>query len=99
MSRKSDDLHIKLSKVVGADRVKTDKMERLLHNHDLAPLPPLMEMGFKMMPDAVVRPANVKEVSAVMKLVWQRGYPLFPGAAPPGATAAPCRATAASLWT
>ncbi len=46
MSKRSDELHIKLSKIVGADRVRTDKLERLLHNHDLAPLPPLMEMGF-----------------------------------------------------
>jgi glycolate oxidase len=78
MSRKSDDLHIKLSKIVGADRVKTDKMERLLHNHDLAPLPPMMEMGFKMMPDAVVRPANAKEVSAVVKLAVSEKVPVVP---------------------
>jgi glycolate oxidase len=78
MSRKSDDLHIKLSKVVGADRVKTDKMERLLHNHDLAPLPPMMEMGFKMMPDAVVRPANVKQVSAIVKLAAQERIAVVP---------------------
>ncbi len=78
MSRKSDDLHIKLSKVVGADRVKTDKMERLLHNHDLAPLPPMMEMGFKMMPDAVVRPVSTKEVSDVVKLAVQERIPIVP---------------------
>ncbi len=78
MSRKSDDLHIKLSKVVGADRVRTDKMERLLHNHDLAPLPPMMEMGFKMMPDAVVRPISAEEVSAVVKLAVAERIPVVP---------------------
>ncbi|UCC93984.1 MAG: FAD-binding oxidoreductase, partial [Thermoplasmata archaeon] len=78
MSRKSDDLHIKLSKLVGADRVKTDKMERLLHNHDLAPLPPMMEMGFKMMPDAVVRPVSAEEVSEIMKLAVKEQIPVVP---------------------
>lgn len=78
MSRKSDDLHIKLSRIVGADRVKTDKMERLLHNHDLAPLPPLMEMGFKMMPDAVVRPASAKEVSDIIQLANRELIPIVP---------------------
>ena len=78
MSRKSDDLHIKLSKIVGADRVKTDKMERLLHNHDLAPLPPMMEMGFKMMPDAVVRPASAKEVSDIIKFAMMERVPIVP---------------------
>jgi glycolate oxidase len=78
MSRKSDELHIKLSKIVGADRVRTDKMERLLHNHDLAPLPPMMEMGFKMMPDAVIRPMNAKEVSGVMELAGAERIPVVP---------------------
>lgn len=78
MSRKSDELHIKLSKIVGAERVKTDKMERLLHNHDLAPLPPLMEMGFKMMPDAVVRPSSAEEVSKVVKLAIDERVPIVP---------------------
>ncbi len=78
MSKRSDELHIKLSKIVGADRVRTDKMERLLHNHDLAPLPPLMEMGFKMMPDAVVRPKSAEEVSRIIGLAVREGVPLVP---------------------
>jgi len=58
--------------------VKTDKMELLLHNHDLAPLPPMMEMGFKMMPDAVVRPVNAKEVSDIVKLAVAERIPVVP---------------------
>jgi glycolate oxidase len=78
MSSFSDALHIKLSKIVGADRVRTDKMERLLHNHDLAPLPPMMELGFKMMPDAVVRPQTTKEVSDIVKLAVKEHIPIVP---------------------
>jgi glycolate oxidase len=78
MSKHTDALHIKLSRIVGAERVRTDKLERLLHNHDLAPLPPMMEMGFKMMPDAVVRPESSKEVSEIIKLAVKERVPIVP---------------------
>jgi glycolate oxidase len=78
MSRKSDALHIKLSKIVGADRVRSDNMERLLHSHDLAPLPKMMEFGFRMQPDAVVRPKNAKEISEIVKFAIKEQVPLVP---------------------
>jgi glycolate oxidase len=78
MSRSTKALHEQLSRIVGADRVRTDSLEKMVHSHDLAPLPKMMELGFKMIPDAVVRPANAREVSEIVKLAVREGIPLIP---------------------
>ena len=78
MSSKSDALHIKLSRIVGADRVRTDNLEKLMYSHDLASLPKMMELGFKMIPDAVVQPKSAEEVSAIIKVAIKEGVPIVP---------------------
>ncbi len=78
MSRKSDVLHIKLSKIVGADRVRTDNLEKLMYSHDLASLPKMMELGFKMIPDAVVQPKSAEEVSSIIKVAVSESVPIVP---------------------
>jgi glycolate oxidase len=59
-------------------RISDEELERRLYSHDLAPLPKMMEMGFKMLPDIVVRPKNAEEVSKVIKLAIEEQIPVVP---------------------
>ncbi|UCF07532.1 MAG: FAD-binding oxidoreductase [Thermoplasmata archaeon] len=72
------DLYESLSGIVDRTRISDDDLERRLYSHDLAPLPKMMEMGFKMKPDVVVRPRNASEVSRVVKLATEEGIPVVP---------------------
>ncbi len=78
MTKKAEMLHSKLADIVGPDRVKVDKMERLMYSHDLAPLPKQMELGVKMLPDAVARPTSAEEVSRIIKLACELNVPVVP---------------------
>jgi len=48
------------------DRITTDELECQLYGTDLAPLPKIINLLFKTVPDAVVRPGNTKEISEIM---------------------------------
>jgi glycolate oxidase len=67
-----------LSNIVDESRISEFEFERRLYSHDLAPLPKMMEMGFKMNPDIVVRPKNANEVSRIVKWATQRELPVVP---------------------
>ncbi|UCE73737.1 MAG: FAD-binding oxidoreductase [Methanomassiliicoccales archaeon] len=67
-----------LAKIVSESRVSDETLERRLYGHDLAPLPKMMEMGFKMLPDAVVRPKTALEVSRIIKLAVEKQLPVIP---------------------
>ena len=68
----------KLEQAIGAENVKTSKMERLLYSHDMAPLPKEAQVAFKIIPDIVVRPRSVEDVANVVKLAAQEGVPITP---------------------
>jgi glycolate oxidase len=79
--KKAEKVHVlyqKLIGIVGPSRVSTERLERLLYSHDLASLPKEMEMGFKMVPDAVVRPRSAAEVSEIFKLAIEEGISVVP---------------------
>jgi glycolate oxidase len=78
MSKISDELYEKIINVTGEDRVRKDPFERRLYSHDLASLPKLMEMGFKMMPDLVVKPKSPKEIAEIVKIADQEDIPIVP---------------------
>jgi NAD(P)-dependent dehydrogenase (short-subunit alcohol dehydrogenase family) len=68
----------KLEKLIGAENVKTSKMERLLYSHDMAPLPKEAQVAFKVIPDIVVRPRSAEDVAKVVKLANREGMPITP---------------------
>jgi glycolate oxidase len=49
-----------------------------MYSHDLASLPKLMELGFKMMPDLVVKPKDALEVAEIVKIAMKEGIPIVP---------------------
>jgi glycolate oxidase len=78
-SEKSQDPYIKkLVAAIGADNIKTSKMERLLYSHDLAPLPKEAQLAFNVIPDVVVRPRSAKDVSEIVKIANAEGVPITP---------------------
>lgn len=56
----------------------SDKMERRLYSHDLAPLPKEMDVIFKTMPDQVARPAYTQDVVQLVKKAIATKKPLIP---------------------
>ena len=78
MSTLSDELYESIAKSVGEDRVRKDTLERRLYSHDLASLPKVMSLGFKMMPDMVVRPKSAREISEIIKIACKEGIPVVP---------------------
>jgi glycolate oxidase len=78
-SEKSQGPYVKkLETAIGAENVKTSKMERLLYSHDMAPLPKEAQLAFNVIPDVVVRPRSAEDVSKVVKIANQEGVPITP---------------------
>ncbi len=67
-----------LTAIVGADNILTEKQDLICYGYDAT------QMEF--LPDAVVHPANPAEVSAVLQLANQKGFPVFPRGAGSGFT-------------
>ncbi len=67
-----------LTSIVGSDNIATAKQDMICYGYDAT------QMEF--LPDAVVHPANAKEVSAVLKLANREGFPVFPRGAGSGFT-------------
>jgi len=67
-----------LEDAIGKDNVSSGEMERLLYSHDLAPLPKEAGMGFKNIPDVVVRPRSVKDVAKVVRIAYKAGVAITP---------------------
>lgn len=72
------ELFISLASILDENRISEYEFERRLYSHDVAPLPKMMEMGFKMMPDLVVRPKSTAEVSRIVKWATERELPVVP---------------------
>ncbi len=68
----------KLEDAIGKANVKTSKMERLIYSHDLAPLPNMAQLGFKNVPDIVVRPSSTEDLQNIVKIAAEEGIPITP---------------------
>ncbi len=68
----------KLKEIVGKDNVSVSGMDRVLYSHDMAPLPKEAGLAFKNVPDVVVRPTTVDQISKVMELAYRHGIPVTP---------------------
>jgi glycolate oxidase len=66
----------RLEAIVGDGNVAFDEFKKYYYTHDLAPLPKLVEIAFKMLPDAVVKPENAKQIAEIMKLASENGIPV-----------------------
>jgi len=67
-----------LSTIVGENNVTDSLFERRLYDHDIAPLPPEISVLFKTVPDVVVTPKNVEEVSRIVKYAYSNKVPVVP---------------------
>ncbi len=67
-----------LREALGEEQVADDLAERRLYDHDIAPPLSLLELMFRTIPDAVVRPRDARAVSLVMKLANEHGFPVIP---------------------
>ncbi|UCE37324.1 MAG: FAD-binding oxidoreductase [Thermoplasmata archaeon] len=72
------ELYELLAGIVDESNISDDVIERRLYSHDVAPLPKMMEMGFKMLPDVVVRPNSASDVSRIIKLAIKEDIPVVP---------------------
>ena len=67
-----------LSTIVGENNVTDSLFERRLYDHDIAPLPTEISILFKTVPDVVVKPKNVEEVSRIVKYANSNKVPIVP---------------------
>lgn len=67
-----------LKEIVGAKNVTTSSMDKLLYCKDMAPLPKEAGIAFNNIPDVIVRPENVEQMSKVVKLAYENGIPVVP---------------------
>lgn len=67
-----------LEEIVGKVNVNTSEMDRMLYGHDLAPLPKEAGFAFKNVPDVVVRPSNIEQLSQIAKLAYRTGVAVTP---------------------
>ncbi|HJX70220.1 MAG TPA: FAD-binding oxidoreductase [Dehalococcoidia bacterium] len=70
-----------LSEIVGEQDISTSPLERRLNSHDAAPVPGLLTLFFKTMPEAVVRPESADEVARILRLASDCRVPVIPRAA------------------
>jgi len=88
-SEKSQDPIVKkLEAAIGAENVKTSKMERLLYSHDSTGLPKEVDLGFHVVPDYVVRPGSAEDVQMIVIIAAESGVPITPRGAATGYVAA-----------
>lgn len=59
-------------------RFSDSPLERLVTSHDLAPMPKVACLAFKMMPDVVVRPKEPEEVAEIVRIANSWGWPVTP---------------------
>ncbi len=79
LSRKVDDRIIaELKAIVGDKNVTTSAMDKVLYCHDMAPLPKEAGIAFNNMPDVIVRPDNVMQISKIVALAHAHGIPVTP---------------------
>ncbi|MDR0309225.1 MAG: FAD-binding oxidoreductase [Candidatus Methanoplasma sp.] len=67
-----------LEEAVGKNNITTNGVDMLLYSKDMAPLPKEAGVAFKNIPDAVVRPSSVAQISNVVKIAHKHGIPIVP---------------------
>ncbi|MFQ6060572.1 MAG: FAD-binding oxidoreductase, partial [Thermoplasmata archaeon] len=72
----SNSVRKKLESIVGEGNITFEEFKRYYYTHDLAPLPKLVEIAFKMLPDAVVRPQSTEQVVEIVKLAREKEIPI-----------------------
>jgi len=70
--------HRRLVNIFGPERVSRHPAERLMHSRDFAFLPKAANLQWKLIPDFVVLPKRVEEVSALVNLAYEAGLLLVP---------------------
>jgi glycolate oxidase len=75
---KPEEIKQDLTLVVGENNVTDSHFERRLYDHDIAPLPPEISMIFKTIPDVVVKPRKVEEVSRVVEYAFRKRVAVVP---------------------
>lgn len=71
-------LEQQLVELLGSDSVSTRDIERLQYTHDMAPVPKILAIFFKSMPDAVVRPKSAQQLQQLMKFATANAVPVTP---------------------
>jgi len=67
-----------LEEAVGKSNVTVNGVDLLLYSKDMAPLPKEAGIAFKNIPDVVVRPSTVAQISNVVKIAHKNGVPVIP---------------------
>ncbi|MCW3978323.1 MAG: FAD-binding oxidoreductase, partial [Candidatus Bathyarchaeota archaeon] len=75
---KPEEIKQDLAAIVGEGNVTDSIFERRLYDHDIAPLPSEISMIFKTVPDFVVRPKSVEEVSQIVEYANGNDIPVVP---------------------
>ncbi|HDP96647.1 MAG TPA: FAD-binding oxidoreductase [Euryarchaeota archaeon] len=68
----------RLLEILGPDRYSEQYLERMVTSHDLAPLPKLGAVAFKMMPEAVLHPKETEEVADIVRAAESWNLPITP---------------------
>ena len=67
-----------LETVMGKSNVTTNSVDLILYSKDMAPLPKESGVAFKNIPDVVVRPSTVSQISEAVKIAYKHGIPVVP---------------------
>jgi glycolate oxidase len=67
-----------LEDAVGKSNVSVQGLDLLLYSKDMAPLPALAGIAFNNIPEVVVRPTSVAQISEVVKVAYKHGIPIVP---------------------
>src|SRR3972149_10094530 len=75
---KTENLRKDLATIVVENNVVDSLFERRLYDHDIAPLPREISLLFKTVPDVIVKPRNVEEISKVVNYAYINRIPIIP---------------------
>ncbi|MDR1690543.1 MAG: FAD-binding oxidoreductase [Candidatus Methanoplasma sp.] len=79
LSRKvTPEIISELENVMGKNNVTTNGVDLLLYSKDMAPLPKEAGIAFNNIPDVVVRPSSVTQISDVVRIAHRYGIPIVP---------------------
>ncbi|MCL1978941.1 MAG: FAD-binding oxidoreductase [Methanomassiliicoccaceae archaeon] len=67
-----------LENAVGKSNVTVNGMDLILYSKDMAPLPKEAGMAFKNIPDVVVRPSTMAQLSEIVRIAHKTGIPVIP---------------------
>lgn len=65
-------------KAIVGERVTTSEFERRFYAGDFVPIPNWVKTFFRTMPDAIVKPGTVEEVSGLLRYCFEKNIPVVP---------------------